>query len=268
MNCFPNIKQAWGLLLYLILITLFWGVLEMIFEKLVVPINPALKGILDYAIPLLITVVIYLKKKGLKNQDDYFLRIKNLPISHYVFLVVLTILLGFVLHPLLDLLPPMPQWLIDALEKYIQNQNILIVLAVLLAPILEELIFRGIILDGFLKLYTPRKAIIWSSLLFAIFHLNPWQLPVALILGAFIGWVYYKTKSIWPCILIHFTNNLMAVVVSMCMDSDTGSYVDFFPNKFLYAIFWIVCAVLFYFGIKRLRIMFDKEKAVPTETRS
>lgn len=78
------------------------------------------------------------------------------------------------------------------------------------APILEELIFRGIILDGLLKNYSAKKAIFWSSFLFALVHMNPWQFISAMVIGLFSAWVYYRTSNLLLCIIIHFANNGIA----------------------------------------------------------
>ncbi len=78
------------------------------------------------------------------------------------------------------------------------------------APVIEEILFRGIILRSFLNQYDPKKAIIWSAIIFAIAHLNLYQLPVAFVGGCMIGWIYYRTKSLWLCILAHaFHNTIM-----------------------------------------------------------
>ncbi|GAF02827.1 CPBP family intramembrane glutamic endopeptidase [Saccharicrinis fermentans] len=81
---------------------------------------------------------------------------------------------------------------------------------VIAAPIFEELIFRGVMLDGLLKRYSPNKSIFISSLIFGIVHLNPWQFITAFGIGLFMGWVYYKTRNLSLCIIMHFTNNLLA----------------------------------------------------------
>jgi len=81
---------------------------------------------------------------------------------------------------------------------------------VLAAPILEELLFRGIILEGLLKNYQPYRAIGFSSFLFALIHGNLAQGIGALMIGILIGWIYWKTESIIPGIFIHLFNNLVA----------------------------------------------------------
>ena len=53
-----------------------------------------------------------------------------------------------------------------------------------------------------------------SALLFALAHMNPAQIPHALIVGVLLGWLYTKTRSIAPGLLIHWLNNSAAYVVA------------------------------------------------------
>lgn len=78
------------------------------------------------------------------------------------------------------------------------------------APLSEEPLFRGLILGGFLLRYGPRKAILYSALLFALIHMNPWQFPIGFLSGLFLGWLTMRTGSLWPAIFAHFLNNLSA----------------------------------------------------------
>jgi membrane protease YdiL (CAAX protease family) len=84
---------------------------------------------------------------------------------------------------------------------------------VLGAPLTEEPLFRGLILGGFALRYGPRKGIIYTALFFALVHLNPWQFPTGLLMGAFLGWLTLRTGSLWPVVFAHFLNNLAA---SLC----------------------------------------------------
>jgi len=101
-----------------------------------------------------------------------------------------------------------------------QNGIFSMLTIVIAAPILEELIFRGIILDGLLKKYSPIKSILISSALFGIVHLNPWQFVTAMAIGILSGWVYYKTHNLLLCIIIHLVNNLSAFASMQFMDAE------------------------------------------------
>ncbi|WP_243302674.1 CPBP family intramembrane glutamic endopeptidase [Geothrix oryzisoli] len=80
--------------------------------------------------------------------------------------------------------------------------------AVLGAPLAEESLFRGLILGGFVLRYGARRAIAYSTLLFAFVHLNPWQFPTVLALGMALGWLTLRTGSLWPAVFAHALNNL------------------------------------------------------------
>lgn len=81
----------------------------------------------------------------------------------------------------------------------------------LLAPILEELLFRGAI-QGQLQASGMRSwtAILVSSLIFGVVHMNPAQIPFAFLLGMMFGWLYYRTGSLLPGIIGHVLNNSVA----------------------------------------------------------
>lgn len=82
-----------------------------------------------------------------------------------------------------------------------------IVYVCVLAPILEEMLFRGIILRSFLLQYSRPASILGSAALFGLAHLNIYQFAVGLILGSTSGWLYERSRSLWPCILLHATYN-------------------------------------------------------------
>lgn len=86
--------------------------------------------------------------------------------------------------------------------------------AIVLAPIIEETIFRGTILRGFLSNYSPKKAILYSGFIFGIIHGKPELVWGAVFIGLFFGWVYYKTKSIGITIILHFVANLSVLFQS------------------------------------------------------
>lgn len=74
---------------------------------------------------------------------------------------------------------------------------------VVVAPLTEEFLFRGLILRGFLSRYSARKAILVSGLLFGAFHLNPWQFLGATVVGVLFGWWFAQTRSLVPGIVGH-----------------------------------------------------------------
>lgn len=91
----------------------------------------------------------------------------------------------------------------------------------LLAPILEELLFRGAIQGSLQAAGTnPWSAIIISATIFGVVHMNPAQIPFAFLLGLMFGWLYYRTGSLFPGIVGHVLNNSVAAV-NMLLYGDT-----------------------------------------------
>ncbi len=86
-----------------------------------------------------------------------------------------------------------------------------IVCSCLLPAMYEEFAFRGIIF-GTLRRFGDRTAIIVSALLFGLWHGNFVQLPYTFVMGIGMAYITTRTGSIYPAMIVHFTNNLLAVV--------------------------------------------------------
>lgn len=134
--------------------------------------------------------------------------------------IVITILGGGVLlseaDNLFRAIAPPPQALLDVLKDLFTDQGSLtgrVFLLVLVAPVTEELLFRGVVLRGLLSRHRPTVAVIVTALLFALVHVNPWQFISAFFFGIVFGWVYLRTESVWACVLAHAVANGMGVVV-------------------------------------------------------
>ena len=84
----------------------------------------------------------------------------------------------------------------------------------LLVPLAEELVFRGGILRTLLNWRPNAWAMIaLSALIFAVVHLNPLQMPHAFLVGLLLGWMYWRTGSIVPGVVLHWINNTAAYLL-------------------------------------------------------
>jgi membrane protease YdiL (CAAX protease family) len=81
---------------------------------------------------------------------------------------------------------------------------------VFVGPLMEELLFRVAILGLLLRRFKPWIAITVSALIFALVHWNPEQSVYALLMGSFLAWIYYRTQSIMPGLVLHVVNNGMS----------------------------------------------------------
>ena len=90
----------------------------------------------------------------------------------------------------------------------------------MLAPLAEEIVFRGAILRRLLSVLGDKKhwvAILISALLFGAVHANSAQFVHAALLGLLLGWMYYRTDSIVPGVVLHWVNNTVAYLASNFM---------------------------------------------------
>jgi membrane protease YdiL (CAAX protease family) len=89
-----------------------------------------------------------------------------------------------------------------------------IVYGVGLAPMLEEILFRGFALPPLVKALGPVPAIAIDALVFGLVHLDdPVAVPPLALLGATLAWLRWRTQSLWPSFVLHFTNNLIAFLI-------------------------------------------------------
>lgn len=100
-----------------------------------------------------------------------------------------------------------------------------------LAPILEEILCRGILMQ-YLKRYGLAVSLIVSSLCFALLHFDPTSLVVIFFVGMLLGMIKVSTGSLWASIIAHSVNNLVA----MTEFSDTVSTVIFVVSVVLFPI--------------------------------
>lgn len=83
----------------------------------------------------------------------------------------------------------------------------------IIAPIIEEYIFREAVEGQMLRSsIKPWKAILISACAFGLIHFNPAQVPFAVIVGIILGILYYKTRNILLCSIVHIINNSTAIV--------------------------------------------------------
>lgn len=117
------------------------------------------------------------------------------------------------LQSVLDFLPDLAG---EELLDFIRHRWGYLVVCIL-APLAEEVIFRGAVLRTMLEHWEGNKrwtAITISALLFALAHMNPAQMPHAFLLGLLIGWLYERSRSLIPCVVLHCANNTIAYLMT------------------------------------------------------
>ena len=88
----------------------------------------------------------------------------------------------------------------------------LVLFIAVLPAITEEIAFRGLVQHWLQVALTPTKAILIASALFMALHFSPVGAPYLFTVGLLLGWVKWKTGSLYPSMLIHFLHNFVVVV--------------------------------------------------------
>ena len=146
------------------------------------------------------------------------------------------------------------------MEQMTKDKATMIVLAVIMAPIFEEIVFRGIIQKGLInKGMNPATAIIISSVVFGLVHGNPWQFVGAVLLGCVLGFVYHKTKSLLLPILLHAFNNLCSSILIFYGDSESFADVFRLSEWIVLGIGIMLFAVFYYLFTLKYRVHYSEK---------
>ena len=118
--------------------------------------------------------------------------------------------------PVVAALPEMSERWKAAFEQMLQGSPVwvTVISTVIMAPIFEEWLCRGMVLRGLLQKIHPVWAMTVSALFFALIHFNPWQAIPAFLLGMLFAYVYYMTGSLKLTMLMHAVNNGASVLLS------------------------------------------------------
>lgn len=132
------------------------------------------------------------------------------------------------------------------------------VLAILPA-IGEELIFRGIILNGLRTRFNDIASIFISAILFALMHQNLQQLIYPFLLGSIMAWAVVRSGSLISSVIIHFTNNFLVVLLTFIQNM-TGWSVAL-PREWWFYLIAIVLLLLTILSIFLLDRYYFKHKS-------
>lgn len=88
-----------------------------------------------------------------------------------------------------------------------------VISVIIIAPIAEELVFRGVTFSYLQEAMGPRLAIIFQALLFGIYHLDLVQGIYATLTGVILGIICYRFKNILPAIILHIAINCSSFLI-------------------------------------------------------
>lgn len=242
----PDLKESWLLVLFLVA---GGGLLSGALALLVGIIAPSFAGWAQIVLYPFIFIPPYLwasrkyKRQSVEgasvhiNQSNFG---KLGATLSYILIIPLVFSFNMIIEPL-TMWMDTPDFMKELLNQVSESKFSSLLMLVVFAPLLEELFCRGIILRGLLAHISPVKAIIWSAAIFGVIHMNPWQAIPAFLIGILMGWVYWKTRSLWATILIHFINNGFAYIVTIFFPElpDDAGYYEMIPGVYYYILYLV-----------------------------
>lgn len=144
----------------------------------------------------------------------------------------------------------------DEVNEIIYGSNFYtaILAGVILGPIAEELIFRGIIHRKIAYNYNSIAAIIITAIAFGIFHGNVTQGAYAFLMGLMLSYAYFVTDRIWICMLMHISANMISFVASGILDSEDKLAIA------ICVVVIIICVINIGFMVHRLIKHYKKSR--------
>jgi len=143
-----------------------------------------------------------------------------------------------------------------------------VILVIALIPALaEEFLFRGLVQRCFEKGLGPAWAIVLTGIIFGLYHVNPFSFVPLAAIGMYLGFLAYRSNSLWTSIAAHFYNNAFACVATF-FHMDEDSLVVGNPEKLspgvLLAVFWffgVVFLLSTYYFLRVTRYSEEREPA-------
>ncbi|MBL50661.1 MAG: hypothetical protein CMG57_01730 [Candidatus Marinimicrobia bacterium] len=169
------------------------------------------------------------------KKQPLFKRLRLNPISQEIFISTTLFSFGVIilsdeLDRIVQMFIPAPDYIVD-LNGLLQPESVsgfilLFIAVVLIAPLGEELLFRGF-LQQFLEKYWKdvTRAILITALFFAMIHMNPFWFIQIYLLGILLGFLAWRTGSVLPPLILHGMNNAGAMLFSFSNTAESSVYI-------------------------------------------
>lgn len=208
------------------------------------------KGLLlaaTYAVSMTLTLggaLVYRRARGGRAPLARF-SVRGLDPAVLGWAFVLMLAVGIVVEPLTARLPGPPY---EALGRGAWTFAALAVLA----PLFEELLCRGVVLEAVRARHGAVRAWLVSSLFFGVMHLYPAQAVGAFAVGLVLGYVCIATRSLWGAVVLHALNNALAYALMTAGYAD-ATFADAIGSRWAYAVLYAAALALAVVSGRRIR---------------
>ena len=190
-----------------------FAILDAVFKTRLVA-HPAVLGVINLSACALVVTMGWLIGRPAMSEVCALRPVSGQAIGSVIVASAGAIILLSEVDNLVRLILPAPEWIVrifTELSAASEHVWASVFLLVIVAPVTEELMFRGLILRAFLQRFRVGAAFLLSSMLFGVVHLNPWQFVSASALGLMFAWWYARTRSLVPSLIGHALANAMVV---------------------------------------------------------
>lgn len=202
------------------------------------PLSEANVMIASQFLTAILTIIIFVSQKWYTLDTRY---LQTRPVAALFWVAIMSLAMIFPSTWMLEIMNvEMPEE-IEGVFNMIMSKPLGFIIIGILAPVVEELVFRGATLRALFKVFPEGRhwwAIAISALLFALIHGNLSQGLHAFIIGMLLGWLFYRTRSIVPGVMFHLVNN-SAVCMMTVFAPDKETCADFFGNRTIIIVAWL-----------------------------
>ncbi|MFQ6114609.1 MAG: lysostaphin resistance A-like protein [bacterium] len=240
----PSLRVIFGLIFSGIILAIF----VTLTAKIVYPSIQLVLGEVFIIVPAVAYIV--LKKYHFRNVFRLYKIEKNVVVVSAILAISLTILsdeIDRIISTFVKLSPEFEELISRMLKADTFTEwVVLFASAVILAGVIEEMLFRGLLLKALEKRVEVTSAIFFSALIFAFAHPVPWFIQV-LILGFILGYMTWRSNSIFPSIILHSVNNAFALIFNNVDPAKVSWYTW---NGHVYPPIVAIAACITFYGFK------------------
>lgn len=263
-NAYPNWVDILAILGIVVVSAIAAGAVMFLMLALAKDMDSNLMTMIVYVLQFglsILLVSIFQRYRGMKtNLLRFNVRSMNPPLILWG--VVLIFIVGVVIEPLIEMFPKG----LENIDKAIGRGGWVILTTVVFAPILEEMLFRGLILGSIReKQGRALPAVLISAVIFGVIHFNIPQGINAFAIGIILGYIYVRTNSLAAVILIHAINNGLAYTLRELFGSTVSatSTRELIGNDTVYWIVYGLCFVLFVVSLVFMMKALKRNNALP-----
>ena len=256
---FPTASDLLALLGVFIAATVLCGILFGLLVR-AGSISGGLSVFLSYSIQFVVTILYALAVRRLRSgrgAGALAFGFRGVSPTSVLWGLLATFATTIVVEPLVDAL--LAGWL-ETLERQMELGGWVIVTTVVMAPLCEEILFRGILQDALTAKYGPLRGILTAAAVFGAIHLIPQQVVNAFFVGIVLGYIYYRTRSLVPVILIHALNNAVSYLQWTLCGRELTSTREMVADDTTYWVLYGAACVVFLLSFVSMAVAIGREQ--------